>query len=321
MEKISVIIPVYNTKAYLEKCVHSVLVQTLKPHEVILVDDGSTDGSPALCDQLMHEYPETVRVIHQKNAGLSAARNRGIDTAEGTYLSFVDSDDYLEPDAYAFLLHNMKKADADISIGELIVEQPDGRMYRHITEDITLCWNTEEALIQLCSYRYLHVSSCTALYKKTLFEGIRFPVGKLCEDYYTQHKVFAKSRKTIYSSKVFYHYYQRPQSISREKGNVSLAPLEAAEERLAFYRSYFPRIAWASEADVVIAHMSVYNSYVRKQIPCEAALLKRLRQTSRKYLASVLFKSRIPIIKKFQVFLFCFALWPYRFVIARSEHR
>ena len=126
MAKISVIIPVYNVKAYLEKCVESVVNQDFSDYEIILIDDGSSDGSENLCDRLGEKYPE-IKVIHQENKGQGGARNTGIENASGEYLLFVDSDDYIKEDALSFLYKTATENGSDIvSFGMDFVEEDGG---------------------------------------------------------------------------------------------------------------------------------------------------------------------------------------------------
>ena len=122
--KISIIIPVYNVEDYLRPCLDSMIDQTVKEIEIICVDDGSTDGSGTLCNQYRAQFPAMVRVLHQKNQGVSAARNAGMQMARGEYLTFVDPDDWLEPDMLRTMLEEMQKAIADIPIVDVKMHRP-----------------------------------------------------------------------------------------------------------------------------------------------------------------------------------------------------
>ena len=175
-------------------------------------------------------------------------------------------------------------------------------------------------MAQLCSYRYLYVSSCTAVYTRAVFGSLRFPLGKKCEDYYLQHQVFASANRVAYTARPFYHYVQRPRSISRS-AQVLLEPLYASESRRAFYQAHFPGIAYAAEGDCAIASMSVYSEYVRKGVVCPLNTRRKLQKTSRGYLCSALRNRRLPGIKKAQLLTFCCFPGLYRFVIKRKEHR
>ncbi|MBQ6117894.1 MAG: glycosyltransferase family 2 protein [Clostridia bacterium] len=318
MEKISVIVPVYNAGLYLNRCVDSVLSQTMPPAEILLVDDGSTDQSGEICDLYARQWPNLLRVIHQENAGPSAARNNGINAAEGDYLCFLDSDDYLERDALERLVK--AKGDADIVFGEMLVENPDGSVYCQTGADVSFRWNAEDALIEICSYRYLRISCCAALYSRKLFSDKRFPLNTMCEDYFLQYQLIADARWIAYTSKPVYHYYQRPQSRSRSQ-HISLAPMAASDAQLAFFRKNFPNIAWAAESDCVFARMGIYTAYIRNGAVCPPEQLESLRSVCRRFLKSVWRHDRLPLIKKIQAFVFCYFVPVYRFVIARTEHR
>ena len=320
MKEISVIIPVYNTEPYLRTCVESVLQQRELLKEIILVDDGSTDGSPAICDEYAKTFPGLIHVIHQSNQGLSAARNRGIDVSLGAYLSFIDSDDYIDPDTYAHLLGLMQEYSADMTACAMLVEKSKEDTYCRVPPGIRLCWGTRQALVEINTYRYLYTSCCNALYSREAIGPLRFPAGKLCEDYYMIHQVIARCARVAYTSRAMYHYIQRGGSISRSK-KINLASMEASSERVAFYRQFFPEIAYSAEADCAFAHMGIYSAYLRQQMDCPKDLLMTLKRISRKYLLSVLKFRQLPAIKKCQALAFCFALPVYRAVIARTEHR
>lgn len=320
MIRISVIIPVYNVEKYLRKCVDSVLRQNYPLHEIILVDDGSTDGCPEICDAYAREYPEKIRVIHQENQGLSGARNTGIEASGGDYLSFIDSDDYIDPDMYDALADAIQKNSADIAICSMWIEKENGEKYRREAFDEEHCWSKEEALVELNSFRYTGISACDKLYKKELFRDIKFP-HVLYEDNFVMYQLFAKCSRVAYTSKPLYHYIQRFGSISRNKGEVSLLPLEAYRQQLAFFQKEYPRIAYAAEAAYVFAHIAIYNLHVRKGLRCEKALTSMLLKESRKYLVSVMKNKHLPRSKKIQALVFCLSLPAYKFVVTRRDHR
>ena len=319
MKTISVIVPVYNTADYLSKCVDSILNQTCKPLEIILVDDGSSDGSERICDEYAARYPQIVRAVHQRNQGPSAARNMGMEQAKGEVYSFIDSDDYIEPDMFACLSELMEREGAQIAAGEMLVEEPDGRTYCRGQSNVELVWDTEEALVELLSYRYLYASFCTALFSRDVMGELRFPVGIKCEDYWLQPQVFGSAAKVAYTARAFYHYFQRGASRSRSQ-DISLIPLEASARHLEYYRRHFPDIAWAAEADCAVARMSIYTKYIRNRVDCPPELLKKLRKGYGAYIASVL-RSRLPTIKKAQALMFWIFPGIYKLVIARTEHR
>lgn len=320
MNKVSVIVPVYNTAKYLRTCLDSVLSQSLPPFELILVDDGSTDGSAEICDEYAKEHQGCVCVIHQENQGTAAARNRGLELCTGDYLSFIDSDDYLDPDMFAHLAELADEYDADMAAAEMWVEKLNGQRYCRIEKDIRCCWNTCEALIELNSYRYLHVSFCTALIRREVMASLRFPAGQACEDYALLYQVVAACRKVAYSSRPLYHYIQRPNSNSRTT-SISLAPLDISQAQVLFFMEHLPQIAFAAKTDCAFANIGIYTAYARNRQNCPEDLLGGLRTTVWKYISDVLYNKRIPWVKKIQAVIFCISPKLYRFIISKTEHR
>lgn len=320
MKKVSVVVPVYNTAGYLRRCLDSILAQRILPFEVILVDDGSSDGSAEICDEYAKRYPKCVCAIHQENRGASAARNRGIEMCTGDYLSFIDSDDYLDPQMYAHLLSIAEETGAEMSVIEMWVEKEDGQRYCRVNEAIQCCWTTREALVELNSYRYLHTSFCTALIDRTIMASFRFSEGQRCEDYALLYQVVAACQRVAYSSKPLYHYVQRPNSNSRTL-QIHLEPMQISKAQLDFFRRFYPEIAYAAETDCAFAHMGIYTAYVRSRQKCPEELLGVLRKTVWKYLSTVWRNPRIPSIKKWQAATFCISPGIYRWIVSQKEHR
>lgn len=324
--RLTVVVPVYNVENYLNKCLESIVSQTRHVDEIIIVDDGSTDGSGAIADAYAANYTN-IKVIHQKNGGLSAARNTGIDRAQSDYITFVDSDDYIDRNMYEKLMENMLKEGADISIGGVWREDGGGLKNSVYPEGIFKVWGKTDALIQLNSYNYFNMSFCDKIFKRSLFEGggrtsdkLRFPVGKICEDYYLMHQVIARAETIVYTSQPFYHYVQRNGSISRNK-KVSMAQIGASMSQLDFYNKWFPDLSYIAETACCFSNISVYSTYVRQGIKCPSKTLNELRYAARRFLKSVLKNSYIPKIKKVQAVMFCYCTPLYKWVIARTKHR
>lgn len=212
-EKISIIVPVYNLENYLERCVRSLCRQTYENLEIILVDDGSTDSSSRLCDA-MAEGDKRIICIHKKNGGLSSARNRGLEKATGSYVLFVDGDDYIHPDMVRDLLESLIRCDVRIGIcdyqhfsREEDVENPDTGCADEVLEgeDILRCLYLPE--------RARFIMACCKLIDRALFEGIRFPEGRYREDEFTTYRLLLKVNKALCVNKRYYYYYQREDSI------------------------------------------------------------------------------------------------------------
>lgn len=212
MPKISIIIPVYNVEPFLGKCLDHIVAQTFQDYEVLLVNDGSTDNSQLIC----REYAQKDRrftVINKKNGGLSSARNAGLDAAKGEYIGFVDSDDYIASDMYELLYKNIIKYDADISICSFYVVFADGHISHNKNSNICRYMNNEEAVKTLLTAEHFENFVWDKLYKRGLFDNIRFPENELFEDIAVMYKLLDCSKTVIYESKPKYYYVQRPGSI------------------------------------------------------------------------------------------------------------
>lgn len=217
-ELISVIVPVYNVEKYLSNCIESIINQSYKNLEIILIDDGSTDNCGKICDQYSRK-DKRIRVIHKENGGLSDARNIGIDNAKGNYITFVDSDDDLDKDFVEYLFTLLKKYNANISICPLFVKRKDTIVkpaYNKIEKILT----KKECIIKLLCDDEISVSACSKLYKKSLFKNIKFPLNKLCEDNGTTYKTILLCDKIAFGNIPKYNYYVRQNSIMTSEFNV-----------------------------------------------------------------------------------------------------
>lgn len=237
MPLISIIVPVYRVEKYLKKCVESILTQTFKDFELILVDDGSPDNCGKLCDEYAVK-DSRIKVIHKKNGGLSDARNSGIAIAEGRFLGFIDSDDYIECDMYEMLYNNMVKYDADVSICTDFICFENGKVIKS-NEKKVLVLNTEKAIGQ--AYK-ISPGVCNKLFKKEIFTDIRFPVGKLNEDVFIFMDILSKAKTIVFTTEPKYHYIQRKNSITKStfdkrKWNI----VEAWEKNLKFVKINYPK--------------------------------------------------------------------------------
>ena len=214
---ISVIVPVYNVEVYLEKCVRSVLDQTNAAFELLLIDDGSTDQSGSLCDRLA-ETDRRIRVIHQENRGLAAARNRGIEAASGEYLIFLDSDDYWSGDVLQSLWEALQESGADLALFPLFYEDGEGKALPAPAFPAPGTVSGEDLLVMLCTQGTPQlVTAVNRLAKRHLWQELRFPDGRFHEDEYTAHRLYAACGKAVLTDRPRYHYLQRSGSITRQE--------------------------------------------------------------------------------------------------------
>ena len=232
---ISIVVPIYKVEKYLKKCIDSIVNQTYKNIEIILVDDGSPDN----CGNIIEEYrkaDERVKTIHQKNGGLSDARNNGIKIASGKYILYIDSDDWIEKNMVEVLYKNIVDNDADISICEFIEEDDnETELSNKNYNGQIVVFNKIEAIQDLIEQRFITNHAWNKLYKKELFDNIEYPKGQLMEDISTTYKLFENSKKIVYQNIALYHYIQRGSSIL---GNITQKRIEDQEDAIFKRNNY-----------------------------------------------------------------------------------
>jgi glycosyltransferase involved in cell wall biosynthesis len=239
MEKISIIIPVYNAEKYLDRCISSAAAQSYSEKEILLIDDGSTDQSPRICDRWAEEHKE-IRVIHQKNGGVSSARNRGIRESRGDLLVMVDSDDYIAADMLSRMMKIMKETDADLVLCGLAKGKEESYAFAVPETASAEVIGPEEALHRIYENRenmLRYVVPWAKLYKKELFQGLQYPVSRIFEDIYLTHQVLYRCRRIAVTDQVLTYYYQHGGSIMNRPFHAGkLDYLDALEERILFFR-------------------------------------------------------------------------------------
>lgn len=213
---LSIIIPIYNVKPYLIRCIESVLSQTYPYLEIIIVDDGSTDGSDEICRNYQDRF-DKLTYLRTKHGGTSRARNLGMQYAKGEYIGFVDGDDFVDSDMYASMLHEMKE-DVDIVTCGRYIDFPS-EMHRQPTFLYTLQksmkYNNVAAIEELLKTKKFSFSVCDKVFRRRLFDDVMFPVGRTCEDLPVAYALFVKSRNVLHSGEPKYHNYRREDSSSR----------------------------------------------------------------------------------------------------------
>lgn len=240
---VSIVVPAYNVAAYLEECIQSLLKQTYKNIEIIIVDDGSTDKTGEICDSFSCS---NVQVIHKENGGLSSARNAGIRRAAGEYIAFVDSDDYVASEYVQTMLELIEENNGDIAVcgfvrtgkrlGEMIQETAEEtkNSSEETTDNLTWVLSGKEALNQLYSPKRLYyVVSWNKLYRTSMFADIAFPEGMLHEDEAVIHKLYHAAKKVVFTRKPLYYYYMSDSSIMRGTYKV---------ERMGILYTYLERM-------------------------------------------------------------------------------
>ena len=247
---ISVIVPIYNVEKYLDRCVESIVNQTYKNLEIILVDDGSPDNCGAMCDSWA-EKDSRIKVIHKENGGLSDARNAGMDAATGDLMGFVDSDDYISPDMYQHLYENMLENNSDISACGVQIVFEDDRPANLLTKDGNIVLKTGEAMKAIIEETYLKQPVWYKLYKTKLIENIPFEKGKYHEDVFWSYQAIGKAKIVSVFDIPCYFYLQRDGSIMGE--NYSLKRLDALVAKIArveYIEMNYPELLFLAKCDL-----------------------------------------------------------------------
>lgn len=252
---ISVVIPVYNVEKYLPACLDSVINQTYRNLEIIIVDDGSTDECPSICDKYA-SIDKRITVIHQNNGGLSDARNTGIDIAKGEYITFIDSDDLVALDMIEYLYKNLIENNTDMSICQNSDIDEDGNA---LSENTPKNYQLVKGGAEQCMKAFLtnatfKTVAWAKLYKYSMFSDVRYPKGKYHEDVFTTYKLVTKCNSITIGGEYKYFYRTRSESIM----NLSFKPshMDAIEGKMefnAYIEQYFPSLLRYSHADIVYA--------------------------------------------------------------------
>ncbi len=244
---VTVIVPIYNQVKFMRRCIDSIIAQTYKRLEILLVDDGSTDGSDIVCEEYKARDPR-IKVIRQPNGGLSSARNTGLASAKGEYITFVDSDDYLAPDFIEKTIALCQSHSAEIAIMKMVYVPEDmNDLLSDDEEDNTIALSPKQA-IEISLYQ-THFSCCAPgkLYKKHIFENIRFPLGRLSEDLAISHHVLDCAAKIVYTDKAGYYYRQQQKSIMHVFKPQRMDALQWAREIEEFCAAQYPDILTAAK--------------------------------------------------------------------------
>ena len=236
MPKLSIIVPVYKVEQYIHKCVDSILNQNFKDFELLLVDDGSPDNCGKICDEYAQK-DERVKVIHKANGGLSDARNFGMEEAKGEYVSFIDSDDWVDENIYSESLKYMEENDLDIVCFDVTEVRTNKNLVRH-KFDSDKVFDAKDALYKILVDE-IDNSACNKIFKRSIWKDVRFPVGRRFEDVATTYKVFNNATKIGYIKKAYYYYLKREGSI--------IATSFDAQKKFECFLGYSERLDFAKK--------------------------------------------------------------------------
>ena len=309
MIKVSVIVPVYNTREYLERCFDSLAKQTLNDIEIIIVDDGSTDNSANICKKYVKKY-KNFKYISQKNQGQSAARNAGVKIAGGEYIGFVDSDDYVKDDMFEVLYNNAIQHDATISACGFTLENRKLSRY-----GINKFYNKAEALDYYLLPGYFEVMFWNKIYKRAIFDKVQFEPSKIAEDIPTVFRLIAEGNGIYFDSTAKYFYCNRNGSVSRNKFSpAEYKILEYVDDIVEYMEnnSLHPRLVYPGWA---LWNMLVFTKSLngvgggnRKNME----LLFKIRKNIRRHLSTVIFSGALRIRTKIKLLSIFLPLGVYR---------
>jgi glycosyltransferase involved in cell wall biosynthesis len=295
--KISIIVPVYNVESFIHECIKSILEQTFIDFELILVDDGSSDNSGSICDEYS-KIDKRIKVIHKENGGQSSARNRGIDAANGEFIGFVDSDDWVHHDMYRTLYSLGMETNAEIIACNLLKfdKNSTGHLYTNNTTD--QLFDRNSAMHELYLNERLTFSPCNKLYKKELFQGIRFKEGYILEDMDFAYRIIHQANRIYYTGQALYNYrYNETSTMRKVFAKQRLDEFEVRKNMYLFYRENYPGIANEVYAEWFLSGLMLYIN-MEKYFKDELNQYKYLIAIDRKKLSSLISKDRYNKKKK-----------------------
>ncbi len=253
---ISVIVPVYKVEQYLDRCVESIVNQTYKNLEIILVDDGSPDNCPAMCDNWAKKDAR-IKVVHKQNGGLSDARNAGMSVASGEYIAFVDSDDWVGLRFIEILYKAISKYDVRLAACEVATVHDVVNCELNCDLNI-VSLDTEQAFETILYGRGVRAVAWNKLYHRSLIEKRSFPVGKLHEDEFFTFEVLCECEKIAFTDAVLYYYYQRENSIMSTISPKHLDAIEARVKRIDYFKNTYPRLYKLDKSTVCALFLNYY---------------------------------------------------------------
>lgn len=290
MDKLlSIIVPVYNVEKYLRRCLDSILAQTYKNIEVILIDDGSPDNSGEICDEYASR-DNRIRTFHIENNGVSSARNFGLKKAKGEYIGFVDSDDYIAPEMYEVLVKNLEEYNAGISICGFSQEDVNGEFHRYWEEDVLKTFNTAEQIEYLLVNKYYRCSIWDRIFKKEVLNNVFFHKDiNIYEDMLFDYEAIKNSQKAVYTSTPYYYYCENDSNSAARSpfSDIKMDIIKVCEFIFEDINNTYPELRKTAKNafvrnNIMCAKLAVSSGYKNKEN------LQLIQRNVRKYLFSYL---------------------------------
>lgn len=304
MPKISIVVPVYNVEAYISACVTGILNQTFRDFELILVNDGSTDSSGKMCDEFA-VADNRIRVIHKKNGGASDARNCGIDVAKGEWIVFFDSDDCFEHDIVQKLYDAVQRENADMAVCSIDLFNDDCLEEKYIPNHFVVTPGifSGSEILATGYIPTIYVTPCCKIFKKSLFDNLRYAVGRICEDEAIIHRILHRCEKIVVTDEILYHYRQIQSSVSHTVSPKKLDALYAFYDRFFFYKDNK-----IQNSDVVLNSYfwNLDNYYFRIEKNTESApRLRECMKNTRKLMPYYLRVKNVSLKERLLKLVFC----------------
>ena len=294
MPKVSIIVTVYNVENYLPRCLDSLSAQTLEDIELLLVDDGSTDQSGRICDEYA-KANANARVIHKENGGVSSARNAGLDAATGDFIGFVDSDDFIEPECFARAYGAAMRTGADVVCFGFASVWGDEAVMKVVGGEETLFDGNDRSFTALFDKRFKYFC-WDKLYRRALYDGLRYPVGRIYEDAYLLPAVISRAQKLLMLPDVLYYYRMRPMSITHTRDGRLNQWLEATSPLVELAKEKYPQyldLAWGRYNIIQLRSLdAIFECDRFRKHPCWKFQYRLLRER----LGSLLFQ-RCPQVR------------------------
>ena len=277
---VSVIVPIYNVEKYLRKSVDSIINQSYKNLEIILVDDGSPDSCPCICEEYA-EKDSRVKVIHKENGGLSDARNAGTDIATGEYISYIDSDDWIDSETIKLTLEKMLEVGAEIGAFNVLVVYEGEQVTLDLSEDFEVM-NSEQAIETTMRNTKVRTTAWNKIYKAEILKDLRFPKGRLNEDEFFTFRALDRAEKIVYIHRQCYYYFQRKNSIMGEYKINRLDMIDGVHERMLLIEEKYPTLY--SKAKTIMCEVCLYHYQLllkNKDIDRDNAGRKKIKEYRR----------------------------------------
>lgn len=314
-ELISVIVPVYNVEKYVGKCLDSIINQSYKNLEIIVINDGSKDNSL----KIIKEYEKKdnrIIVIDRDNGGLSEARNSGINIANGNYYMFIDSDDFVDEKMIEILYNNLKEYDKKISICNRYYYYENGvKKLRFQNDNLIKNLGKKDSLIDLINCYDFDMSAWAKLYKSELFKQIRFPVGKLSEDYYIMYQLFDLSNGVVYDSRPLLFYLQQRKGSITKNNKIIKDYICASKNQKDYITSHYQDLVKYANSAYCLSYFTVYNKLILNGGVPDREFKIEMKKIVKKYAKYVYRNTYVNCTRKIQIFIYRYFYIFYNFLM------